>query len=100
MVLLFSPLNDALKATLLVPDPKSCLAVELAPERVLLVPYWNQPWVSAPLGFACPPTDAPLPVRFDALPVVTVGACEVAEVVKLLMEPFTVPALLEATARK
>jgi hypothetical protein len=97
-VLLASPLKDALNATLLVPEPRSCIAVELAPESVLLVPYWNQAFVSAPLGLTVPATDAPPLVTLDEAPVVTVGINAV--VVKLLMAPLTVPSLLEATARK
>ena len=64
---------------MLVPDPISCLVVELAPESELLVPYWNQPWVSEPLGLTCPLTDAPLLVTFDEPLVLTVGAGAMAE---------------------
>ena len=69
----------------------------MAPLSVLLARYRNQAWVSSPLGFTVPFSVAELVVTEMAEPVVAVGACAAAVVVKLLIVPLAVPALFEAT---
>jgi hypothetical protein len=65
----------ALMFDALLPAPTSCGGVWLYPANVLLVPYWNEKDVSAPLGFTVPSNVALLVVIDEADPVTTVGAC-------------------------
>jgi len=83
----------ALTPEAVVPEPRSCDGVVLAPLNELLVPYRNQMCVSAPFGFTVPPRVAELVVTEVAEPEVAVGACAAAVVVKLTMAPLVVPEL-------
>ena len=74
MVLAASPAILALIAEALVPEPRLCTPVWMAPLSELLVAYRNQNCVAAPLGLTVPPSVAPLALTDDAEPVVTVGA--------------------------
>lgn len=69
----FSPLMLALMGTEVVPEPMSCWGVNWLPLIELLVLYWNQTWVSAPLALTEPPRVALLLVIADAEPVLTAG---------------------------
>ena len=90
-MLALNPLRFALTATALVPDPIDCVAVELNVDSVLLVPYSNHTDVAAPFGFTLPFDTAELAVTELAAVVVTLG--RTAEVVKLTMPSFCVPAM-------
>ena len=68
--------------------------------RVGLVPHSNHAVVAAPFGFTPPFNVAPLAVTEVAAFVVTVGAGAAAVVLKLRIDPFDVPAALEAATRK
>ena len=69
-------------------------------DRVALVPHSNQAVVAAPFGFTPPFKVALLTVTEVAAFVVTVGAAAAAVVLKLAIDPFDVPAVLEAATRK
>ena len=74
MVPAASPARLALIAEALVPEPRLCTPVLVAPLSELLVAYRNQNCVAAPLGLTVPPSVAELLVTKLAAPVVTVGA--------------------------
>jgi hypothetical protein len=66
----------ALTAVAVVPEPMSCCGVsadELQFNALLFVLYWNQTWVSDPLGFTLPFSVAVVLVTAAADPVVAVG---------------------------
>ncbi|MCP2501016.1 MAG: hypothetical protein NCA08_05565 [Deltaproteobacteria bacterium] len=65
-----------------------------------LVPHSNQAVVATPFGFTPPLSTAPLAVTDVAGFVVTVGATAADVVLKLAIDPFDVPAELEAATRK
>ena len=85
-----SPVRFALITTALVPDPNDCVVVELKVVNVLLVPHSNHPDVAEPFGLMLPFSVDPLELIEVAAAVVTVGST--AEVVKLNMPSFCVPA--------
>ena len=80
------------------PEPADWLGVEANVASVGLVPHSNHAVVAAPFGFTPPFNVAPLDVTAVATFVVTVGA-KMAVVVKLAIDPFDVPAVLEAATR-
>ena len=86
-------------AWLVVPDPRDWLAVLLKVARVGLVPHSNQAVAATPFGFTPPFNVAPADVTEVAAFVVTVGAAAAAVVLKLAIDPFDVPAVLEAATR-
>jgi hypothetical protein len=63
-------------------------------------PHSNQAVVADPFGFTPPFSAAPLAVTDVAGFVLTVGTATDAVVVKLTIDPFDVPAELEAATRK
>ena len=87
-------------AWLVVPEPIDWLEVLLKVARVGLVPHSNQAVVAAPFGFTPPFNVPPSTVTEVAAFVVTVGAAAAAVVLKLAIDPFDVPAALEAATRK
>ena len=87
-------------AWLVVPDPNACVEVLLKVVRVALVPHSNQAVVATPFGFTPPFNVAPADVTEVTAFVVTVGAAAAAVVLKLAIDPLTVPAELEAATRK
>jgi hypothetical protein len=69
-------------------------------DRVGLVPHSNQAVVANPFGFT-PPFKTPPVVDTDVAAFVdTVGTTAAVVVLKLAIDPFEVPAELEAAARK
>jgi hypothetical protein len=83
-----------------VPDPRGCVDVRLKVDRAGSLPHSNQADVAKPFGFT-PPFNVALSIVIDvAAFVVTAGATAAAVVLKLAIEPFDVPAELEAAARK
>lgn len=81
----FSPLMLALMGTELVPEPMSSWGVDWLLPIELLVLYWNQACVSAPLGLTEHSRVAPLLVMTVVKQVPTVGGEPL--VVKLTTEP-------------
>ena len=87
MVPAASPARLALIAEALVPEPRLCTPVLVAPLSELLVAYRNQNCVAAPLGLTVPPSVAELLVTELAAPVVTVGATGIPVPVTVRMAP-------------
>jgi hypothetical protein len=83
-----------------VPEPTGCPGVVLNAAKLGLVPHSNQAVVSEPFGFTLPFPPPPSAVTDVAAFVVTVGATAAVVVLKLAIDPFDVPAELEAAARK
>jgi hypothetical protein len=69
-------------------------------DRVGLVPHSNQAVVAKPFGFTPPFKTPPAVVTDVAAFVVTAGATAAVVVLKLAIDPFDVPAELEAAERK
>ena len=82
----------------MVPEPIDCEVVDVYVDNVLLVPHSNQPVVVEPFGFTLPFRVEELDVTELAAVVVTEGKTP-ADVVKLIIVPRCVPALLWPTAR-
>ncbi|MCP2501015.1 MAG: hypothetical protein NCA08_05560 [Deltaproteobacteria bacterium] len=68
--------------------------------RVGLVPHSNHAVVDRPFGFTLPFNVPPPDVTEVAAFVVTIGAREDTFVLKLRIDPFAVPPVFEAAARK
>src|ERR1039458_3082760 len=83
----------ALIAEALVPEPRLCTPVLVAPLSELLVAYRNQNCVAAPLGLTVPPSVAELLVTKLAAPVVTVGATMAALTWKLYFAEESEPVI-------
>jgi hypothetical protein len=61
----------AVNGAVVVPEPMSCCGVLALTELPVL--YWNQTWVSAPLGLTVPLSVALFLVSAEAEPVLTMG---------------------------
>ncbi len=72
---------DALTAWLPAVDPRSCIAVCVAPLSELLVPQRNQVCVSEPLGLTVPASVAVVAVTAVATAVAVAGAVDVEDAV-------------------